>query len=166
MSTIILLSIACGNADTETNKNARQYDFNLFELIGKEMSDKQVKAFMSELGNSDTDDSGKFPHIMFYKGGVELVYSAENNKLETIFLMGQDNNWYQAYEYSLPEDLTWEMTRSEIEAKIGKGEKRKAYRDEIIYMYVNKQFELSYNTGDEENMEAKLKHIMITKFDK
>ncbi|MEX1002555.1 MAG: hypothetical protein WDZ35_10615 [Crocinitomicaceae bacterium] len=163
LNAVALLSIACVGEDkyeSEPQNDETKEEFTLFQLLGKDLEDDKVVEFKKSLGDFEFEEVGKYPHIMFYASGVEMVYEAKTNKVASIFLMGYGNKWYKIYEGSLPEGLKWDMNRTEVEKKIGKGEKRNTYGGSVVYMYKDKSFEVMYNT-EEEDMDAKIKSILI-----
>jgi len=167
-SICILMSIACANEtkpENEPQNDEVKEEFTLFKLLGKDLEDDEVVDFQNPLGNPVAEEAGKYPHIMYYAGGVEMVYESKTNKVASIFLMGPENKYYQIYKGTLPDGINWDMNRAEVEEKLGKGERRKTYGGEVVFMYKEMFFEIKYNTLDDTNMDAQLKSVLITDFD-
>ncbi len=143
-----------------TSSNAQN---SLAQLIGKSVFDEEVTAFKNTLGDYEVESFRNIRNVMFTAGGVELVFNAESEEVTGVFLMGPNNLWYTPYSGSLPDGLNWTMTRSQVEAKIGKGIKKYPYGERVVYQYREKHFEISYDTSDYTDMNASMKSILIAK---
>lgn len=98
-------------------------DNPLYNLIGKEVFGKESFDFTSSLGIPETESFQDIRHLQYFASGVEIVYKANDEKIASIFLLAPNySSWYEAFTGKLPYGLNWNMTKSEVENRIGNGE--------------------------------------------
>ena len=139
--------------------------FDFVSLLGKSMESEEVVAFTNTLGYKEVDNwRGRgYPHWMYTKDGVELVINEEENTLHGIFLMSEGNLWYSPYKGKLPNGLSWQNSREEVEMQLGEGARRDLSGD-VTVQYEDDFLEIAYDTEDEGDMQAKMSSIQIRTF--
>ncbi|NLN33787.1 MAG: hypothetical protein GX159_09385 [Flavobacteriaceae bacterium] len=137
-------------------------DNPLYNLIGKEVFGKESFDFTSSLGIPETESFQDIRHLQYFASGVEIVYKANDEKIASIFLLAPNySSWYEAFTGKLPYGLNWNMTKSEVENRIGNGEEYHRMSD-VFYQYKSLQIEITYFKGSENPY---LKSIQIRDFE-
>lgn len=137
-------------------------DNPLYNLIGKEVFGKESFDFTSSLGIPETESFQDIRHLQYFASGVEIVYKANDEKIASIFLLAPNySSWYEAFTGKLPYGLNWNMTKSEVENRIGNGEEYHRMSD-VFYQYKSLQIEIAY-FKDSEN--PKMESIQIRDFE-
>ncbi len=137
-------------------------DNPLYNLIGKEVFGKESFDFTSSLGIPETESFQDIRHLQYFASGVEIVYKANVEKIASIFLLAPNySNWYEAFTGKLPYGLNWNMTKSEVENRIGNGEEYHRMSD-VFYQYKSLQIEIAYFKGSEN---PKMESIQIRDFE-
>lgn len=137
-------------------------DNPLYNLIGKEVFGKESFDFTSSLGIPETESFQDIRHLQYFASGVEIVYKANDEKIASIFLLAPNySSWYEAFTGKLPYGLNWNMTKSEVENRIGNGEEYHRMSD-VFYQYRSLQIEIAY-FKDSEN--PKMESIQIRDFE-
>lgn len=137
-------------------------DNPLYNLIGKEVFGKESFDFTSSLGIPETESFQDIRHLQYFTSGVEIVYKANDEKIASIFLLAPNySSWYEAFTGKLPYGLNWNMTKSEVENRIGNGEEYHRMSD-VFYQYKSLQIEIAY-FKDSEN--PKMESIQIRDFE-
>lgn len=136
---------------------------DLIALPGKKITSQEVQDFLSTLGTKYEENSGKYPHWMYFGSGVEMVIDPEKKTVHAIFLFGEQTQGYQIFKGSLPAGLNWHNTREEVEAILGNGNRR-SFGSEVTMQYPDRHIEIQYQTEDESNMNAKMSTLQIRTF--
>lgn len=137
-------------------------DNPLYNLIGKEVFGKESFDFTSSLGIPETESFQDIRHLQYFASGVEIVYKANDEKIASIFLLAPNySSWYEAFTGKLPYGLNWNMTKSEVENRIGNGEEYHRMSD-VFHQYKSLQIEIAY-FKDSEN--PKMESIQIRDFE-
>jgi len=113
-------TISTSNRDSEPEAFGENASLAPWQLIGSQLEDPAVKAYVSELPGSpereEFPDYGVF--LSFYKEGIEL--SADTTgKLMTVIIYGPGADRYDVYSGPMPRSLAWTMSRSDVENVIG-----------------------------------------------
>src|SRR5690606_22936554 len=137
-------------------------DNPLYNLIGKDVFGKEAFDFTSSLGIPETESFQDIRHLQYFTSGVEIVYNVNDEKIASIFLLAPNySSWYEAYTGELPYGLNWNMTKSEVENRIGNGEEYHRLSD-VLYQYKSLEIEIAYFKGSENPY---LKSIQIRDFE-
>jgi hypothetical protein len=157
LSTIAFF-LSCGNStpnqvpDTFTGMNEVGSDTlsgeDMIKLLNMPVDSEAADKFFSNLGPKEVDNDAKFPHWLFFKGGVEVVVNPETNTIHCIFLMGNNPSLgFSTYGGFLPMDLSWTMKRTMVEGKLGEGKPVKWSRD-LAFQYEDLGVEIEYSETD------------------
>lgn len=139
-----------------------------WQLIGSKLDDDDVEQYLSrssgDIERENTPGYGVF--VSLYREGIELSADTSGT-ITTVIIYGQPPDQYAKYSGPMPRSLTWDLTRADVEAAIGKpATQRFAHnfttgRDECYVEYPGLDMYFNYNAKSDSDMQAKLIDIRI-----
>jgi len=172
---VVMLAIGAGACGTSTERVSESTlsetegidspsGEELQALLGTPIDAESVKEFFNLLGYKEVEQSGKYPHWIFAQGGVEVVVNTDDNTIHAIFLMGNSpGTGFSTYGGFLPENLSWSMTRSEIEGQLGSGIPRPWGREPVI-QYKDLGIEIEYVASDSGPADMRMRLLQVRTF--
>jgi hypothetical protein len=167
MKILILLAFvsvaSCSFAD-DTNAI---YQTNFQQLIGKSLYSQDIEKFFSHFSNEPfIDDSA--PTVSYYefqKEGMILHFKDYGTESSPIFqgvlLYGQNSDGYTPYKGPLPYGLNFNMTRGEVEQKLGLPGQDSMQKYYNFASYFTKYLVIEYETNAEYMPSNNMKIVSI-----
>ena len=131
--------------------------------IGKKLSDSDMKAWLKKVYAQPKITSFNDRTYYEFKGeGISLQFN-KSDVLTTIFAYTEKADGFAQYAGRLPYGITLQLTRRQVESKLGPPERSGGGTINYWSDYTSKGIGFTYNSMDVNNLEAKIYTINFKK---
>jgi hypothetical protein len=133
------------------------------KCIGKNLSDSDMKAWLKKVYAQPTITTFNDRTYYEFKGeGISLQFN-KSDVLTTIFAYTDKADGFGPYAGKLPYGITLQLTRREVESKLGPPERSGGGTINYWSDYTSKGIGFTYNSMDVNNLDAKIYTINFKK---
>ena len=89
-------------------------------LLGKKFKDPEVQAFLRSFPDkAEVSDFSDSHYHSSKEGGISVLFKKPSDELTTVFLYAEGADGFKQYRGTLPNKLTFRMTRGDVEKLLG-----------------------------------------------
>eukprot|EP01080_Neovahlkampfia_damariscottae_P009654 gene9654-1858_t len=126
---------------------------NLTKVVGLSIHDDKFQQFLKKTVKDSIPEVKKFKDVECHSYKKEgIAFDFKDEKIDSIFVYNDNSYGYKKYQGDLPDNLTFEMTNSQIVKKYGEPTGKGGFNIPVWISYDSKGIQIDFvNSSYEDN---------------